>query len=45
MPDKEELEQRITQLIDAESENMLDAKKLPCYNEAEKEERCYEERI
>lgn len=37
MPDKEELEERITQLID--NENTLDAKTAPCYNEIEKEER------
>ena len=43
MPDKEELEERITEMID-DSENILDVKIAPCYNEA-KEERCYEERI
>ena len=44
MPDKEELEERITALIDADRENHLDAKLTPCYNDS-KEERCYEERI
>ena len=45
MPDKEELEERITEMIDADSKNIIDAKKALCYNEDEKEERCYEERI
>ena len=38
MPDKEELEERITEMID-DSENILDVKIAPCYNENEKEER------
>jgi hypothetical protein len=40
MPDKEELEQRITEIIDsnaADRENIIDAKKSSCYNEDEKE--------
>lgn len=45
MPDKEELEERIIEMLDADRENILDAKIAPCYNEVEKEERCYEERI
>ena len=45
MPDKEELEELVTAMIDADRENHLDAKSAPCYNEVEKEERCYEERI
>ena len=39
MPDKEDLEERITAMIDADRENILDAKSTPCYNEVEKEER------
>ena len=39
MPDKEELEERITAMIEADRENILDAKIAPCYNETEKEER------
>lgn len=42
MPDKEELEQRITEIID-DRENTLDAKITPCYNDYKKEER-YAER-
>ena len=45
MPDKEELEERITKMIDSDREDILDAKIAPCYNKGEKEERCYEERI
>ena len=37
MPDKEELEERITDMLDRE--NILDAKNAPCYNEDEKEDR------
>lgn len=37
MPDKEELEERVTDLLDCE--NYLDAKIAPCYNEGEKEDR------
>lgn len=43
MPDKEELEERITKMIDQDSENILDAKKAPCYNDDEEEDR-YAER-
>ena len=43
MPDKEELEERVTEMIDADRENILDAKTSSCYNEDEKEER-YAER-
>ena len=39
MPDKEELEERITEMIDADRENTIDAKKALCYNETEKEDR------
>lgn len=45
MPDKEELEERITKMIDADRQNIIDAKTALCYNVTEKEERCYEERI
>lgn len=38
MPDKEELEERVTEIIDADSKNTIDAKKALCYNETEKED-------
>lgn len=44
MPDKEELEERITEMLDDERDFIIDAKSDPCYNDS-KEERCYEERI
>ena len=38
MPDKEELEERITEMIDADREIIIDAKNALCYNETEKED-------
>lgn len=43
MPDKEELEERITEMIDADHENTIDVKKAMCYNKDKKEEHCYAE--